>query len=80
MSRGVSIGESRYVSVAFPERQLSLLEQLRVDAGLLDWSDAKAVRFILQYFYSSGLTIRKLLLEDGRLDAFAMLGKEIPTD
>lgn len=66
MSRGVPIGESRYVSVAFPERQLPLLEQLRVDAGLLDWSDAKAVRFVLQYFYSSGLTIRKLLLDEGR--------------
>lgn len=80
MSRSLPTGESRYVSVVFPERQLSLLEQLRVDSGLLDWSDAQAIRFILNKFYSSGLTIRKLLLEDGRLDVFAMLGKEIPTD
>ena len=68
------------VMVHFPEQQLPLLEHLRVDSGFLEWSDGQAIRFILQRFYSSGLTIRKLLLEDGRLDVFTMLGKEMPID
>lgn len=80
MSRGTSGGSARYINLVFPARLQKLLDQLREDARFLDWSDAQAVRFILQRFYSSGLTIRKLLLEDGRLDVFTMLGKEMPID
>lgn len=59
------LGEGRQVAVSFPERQLELLEALRCDSGLLDWSDAQAIRYILSWFYSSGLTIRKCILEKG---------------
>ena len=80
MARGTSGGSARYINLVFPARHQKLLDQLREDARFLDWSDVQAVRFILQRFYSSGLTIRKLLLEDGRLDVFTMLGKEMPID
>ena len=78
MARGTSGGSARYINLVFPARHQKLLDQLREDARFLDWSDAQAVRFILQRFYSSGLTIRQVLWELGRLDVASPLGKEIP--
>ena len=59
------LGEGRRIGVTFSDGQLELLEALRCDSGLLDWSDAQAIRYILSWFYSSGLTIRKCILEKG---------------
>ena len=80
MARGTSGGSARYINLVFSARHQKLLDQLREDARFLDWSDAQAVRFILQRFYSSGLTIRQVLWELGRLDVASPLGKEIPID